>query len=83
VAQRNSSLRTERRETGGRAGAVQSLYLALLIDAEHQRVLGWIKIEADDIFELGGKLGFVADLETLDAVRLQSMRSLNAPYAGL
>jgi hypothetical protein len=30
---------------------VQCLDLALLIDAQHQRVLGWHEIERDDIVE--------------------------------
>ena len=64
-------------------GAVQSLYLALLIDRKHQRVLGWIEIDADVIFEIGGEFGIVADLESLDAMRLQSVCSPDAPYAGL
>ena len=58
------------RQTG--LGAIQRLYLALLIDAKHQCMLGRIEIEADDIFQFGGELGIVADLEALHAMRLET-----------
>ncbi len=64
-------------------GAVQSLYLTLLIDAEHQCVLGWIEVETDDIFELSGELRIIADLEAFHSMWLQSMRSPDAAHAGL
>lgn len=63
--------------------AVQSLNLVLLIDAEHQRVLRRVEREAYDIFQLGGEIRIAADLEALDVVRLQSMRSLDSAHAGL
>src|SRR3954447_21555087 len=39
-----------------RLGAVERLDLRLLVNRQHQRVLGWINVEADNIPHLGGKL---------------------------
>src|SRR6266542_4667383 len=57
-----------------RLGAVERLYLRLLIDRQYQRVLGWIDIEADDILHLGSKLRVVRQLEGLHPVRLEAVR---------
>src|ERR1700761_7525917 len=40
---------------------------------QHQRVLGRVQAETDDIFQFYGEIGIVADLETLHVVRLQPM----------
>ncbi len=47
-----------------RLNAVQGLYLALLIDAQNYRMLGWIQIEADNVGELLGKLRIGAHFES-------------------
>lgn len=44
-------------------GAVQCLNLALLIDREHDGVVGRIGIQPDGLLELGGKLRIVGQLE--------------------
>ena len=46
-----------------RLGAVQRLNLALLIHAQHQRVIGWIQIQADDVGEFFHKLRVARQLE--------------------
>ena len=46
------------------AGSVERLDLRLLVDREHQRMLGRIDMEADDVLHLGGKLRVVRQLET-------------------
>lgn len=51
--------------------AVQGLHLTLLIDAENQGVLGRTQIESDDVDELLDETRIVAELEGLDAMRLE------------
>jgi hypothetical protein len=46
-----------------RLRAVQSLHLALLIAAEHQRVFGRRQVQADDVFEFFDKVRIPRDLE--------------------
>ncbi len=46
-----------------RLGAVQRLNLALLIDAQHNRVVRWIDVKPYDVPELGGKLRVPGQLE--------------------
>src|SRR5262249_40931014 len=54
-------------------GAVQSLDLALLVDAEHQGMFGWVEVQADNIEELCGEVGVVTHLEGTAQVRFQSV----------
>lgn len=42
--------------------AFQRLDRGLFVDAEHDRVLGRIQVEADDIFDLGRAFWVLADL---------------------
>jgi len=56
-----------------RLGAVERLDLRLLIKRQHQRVLRWIDVKADNIFDLGGKLGIVGQLEAAEPMRLQTV----------
>src|ERR1700726_208074 len=56
-----------------RLGAVQRLDLAFLIDRENDGVVGRVDVEADDLFELGRKLGIVGQLEPADQMRPQAM----------
>ena len=42
--------------SAGRAGAVKRLNLAVFVDAEHQRVIGWVHIEANHIVNAGEKM---------------------------
>jgi hypothetical protein len=50
-------------------GAIQGLDLRLLIDAEDDGVSWRIDIKADDVADLGRKIGIVGQLEGSDAVR--------------
>jgi hypothetical protein len=47
-------------------GAVQGLYLALLIDGQDQRVLGRMEVESDDSFQFLGEGRIVADLPNIN-----------------
>jgi hypothetical protein len=58
-----------------RLGSVQGSYLAFLIDAQNQRMLRWIQIQADDGFQLVGKLRITTYLEGLDQMQLESVPS--------
>ena len=57
-----------------RLRSVECLYLRLLIDRQHQRVLGRIYIEADDILNFGGEVRVVRQLEGSYSMRLQAVR---------
>ena len=57
-----------------RLGAVERLDLALFVHAEHDRVLGRVQIQADDIDELLLEARVVGELERLHLVRLQAAR---------
>ena len=46
-----------------RLGAVQRLYLTLLIDRQHDGTVRRIDVQANDLPELGGKLRIVGQLE--------------------
>jgi hypothetical protein len=46
-------LRDPRPNGQDRRGPVQRLDLALLIDAQHDRRLGWVEVEPDDVADLG------------------------------
>ena len=61
-------------ERQARLRAVERLDLAFLVDRNHDRMLGRIHVEADDVLDLLGELGIVGALEGADAVRLQPMR---------
>jgi len=50
---------------------VERLDLCLLIHRQDHRFVGWIKVQADDILDLLGELGIVADLEALQTMRFQ------------
>jgi len=45
---------------------VESLNLALLIGREDERIVGWVEIEANNVFESVREVGVVADLEGAD-----------------
>ena len=61
---------------------VESLNLALLVGAQHQGVLWRIEVQADDVFQLLRELGMVADLESFDAMRFQSVGAPDASASG-
>src|SRR3984893_2717861 len=64
-------------------GAVQSLDLGLLVDAEHERGLGRIQIQTDDVAHLRDELGIVGELEVLRPVRLQTEGSPDSAHRGV
>ena len=53
-------------ERQSRLRAVQCLDLRLLIAAQHQRVLGRIEVQTDDVLELVDEAWVVGELERLD-----------------
>jgi hypothetical protein len=55
-------------------GSVQGLYLALFVNAQNQSMLRRVQVQADDGFQLTGKLRITAYLEGLDQMRLESLR---------
>ncbi len=71
VGHRSGAARLHR-QTG--LGAIERLYLALLIDRENDRMGGRIDIEADDVAQLVDKLRVGGELELFHSMRLQSMR---------
>ena len=54
-------------------GAVEGLDLALLIDAEHQRLVGRIEIKSHDVLDLFGKIGIVGDFEAAHQMRFKAV----------
>jgi hypothetical protein len=59
-----------RLERQPRLGGVERLDLGLLVDREHDRVLGRVDVQTDDVLELGGELGIRRALEGPDTMRL-------------
>src|SRR5450756_1468921 len=55
-----------------RLSAIERLDLALLINAEHQRLLGRVQVEADHVGELFGEERVARELERPDTVRLKT-----------
>ena len=66
-----------------RAACDRTLPLALFIQAENQRVVGRIEIEADNIADLFDKLRVSRQLKCLQPVRLQAERTPDARDGGL
>src|SRR5579859_862781 len=66
------TLSDSRGQRQDRLSSVQSLDLALLIDAKDQCPIGRIQIQADDIADLFDELGIVGEFEGFDAMRLES-----------
>ena len=63
-------------------GTIEGLNLALLVGAQHQRVLRRIEIQADDVFQFLDEGRIVADLESFHAMRFQPVGPPDAPNAG-
>ena len=53
--------------------AIQGLNLTLLVDAQHDRVLGRVQLQADNVDQFLNKLRIVGELECLHAVGLQAI----------
>ena len=65
-----------------RLGAVKRLNLRLLVHAQHQRALGGVQIEPDDIGQLCVELRVAAELEGFDPVRLEPILLPDAMNGG-
>ena len=65
-----------------RLGSLQRLGLALLVDAEHHRVVGWVEVESDDIVDLLDEERIGGELEVLLAMRLDIERFPDAVNRG-
>src|SRR5205823_4159368 len=61
------ALRDARPKGQDRCGAVQGLDLALLVYAQHDRRIGWVQVQADDVPDLVDELGVGGELEVLGA----------------
>ena len=56
-----------------RLSAVEGLDLALFVDAQDQRLVGWIEIEPDHVLHFGGEVFVTRDLERFDQVQLEAV----------
>src|SRR6476620_7642928 len=65
--------RQARSQGKNRRGAIQCLDLALLIDAQYQRPVGWVHVEAYNVAHLFLKLRIVGQFEALDTMGLHIM----------
>ena len=66
------ALNVAKPERQHRLRAFQRLNLALLVDAQHDGVIGWIEVEADDVPDLVDEQRIGRKLETLGAMRLNA-----------
>jgi len=62
--------------------AVQCLNLALFIDAEHQSVIRWVQVEADDVAHLLDKERIGGELKTAGTVGLHAKGLKDAMHRG-
>src|SRR5439155_9982346 len=60
-----------------RLSAIEGLDLALFVDAEDQRPVGWIEVEPDHVLHLGREVLVTRDFERFDQMRLEPVRT---PY---
>ena len=66
-----------------RRGAVERLDLALLVDAQHHRLVWGAQVEADDILDFLDKSLVIGQLETAHKMRLEPVCVPNPPHTGL
>jgi hypothetical protein len=66
-----------------RLRAIEGLDLALLIDAQNDRVVGWVEVEPDDVAHLLDEQGIRRDLEMLLAMGLETEGLPNTLDCGL
>ena len=67
--------RPTRPQRQGRLRSFQRLNRGLLVDAEHDRVVGRVEVESDDIADLGGEGRVATDLVRPHQMRLQAVRA--------
>lgn len=70
-------------EGQARLRAIQGLDLALLVDGKHQRFIGRIEVEADDILHLLGEVWVVGGLKGANEMGLEPVRLPDALHAGM
>src|SRR5215470_3356586 len=63
-------------------GTVQGLNLAFFIDTEHQRVIGRVQVQADDVAYLLDEQGIGGEFETPSSVGLQAEGLKQAMHGG-
>jgi hypothetical protein len=56
-----------------RLGAVQGLDLGFLVQAEHDRLAGWVQIQPDDVGDLVGEPRILTEFEGALPVRFEAM----------
>jgi hypothetical protein len=61
-----------------RCGAIQRLDLGLPIDTEHNRGVGWVEIQGDNVADLVDELGIGLQLEIVDKVGFETERPPDA-----
>lgn len=61
-----------RPEGKGCSRTLHRLDLRLLVDAQHQRAIGWSEVEADDVAHLFDERGIRGELESVGLVRPQT-----------
>ena len=61
--------------------AIESLNLTFLVDTQHQGLVGWIEVKADDIIELLDEMLVTAKLESLGQMRFQPVSIPNALHS--
>ena len=66
-----------------RLTAIECLDLALLVDAQHQRAVGWIEVKPDDIAHFLDEQRVFGKLEALDPMRLQRKGPPDAAHHAL
>lgn len=55
------------------AGPLQRLDLAFLVNGQHDRVGGWVHVQADHILDLGGEGGIARAFERAQPMRLEAV----------
>src|SRR5271166_122504 len=66
-----------------RLGAVECLDLALLVDAQHHRLVRRTQVEADDVLDFLDKSLVIRQLKTAHQMRLEPVCVPNPPHTGL
>jgi hypothetical protein len=65
-----------------RLGAIERLDLTLLVNADDERLVGWIEVKADDIANLFNELWIGRELERLRSMRLQREGAPDSMHGG-
>ena len=86
-AKADAIMRLVRRESWpqrqARLRSIQGLDLALLVHAQHQRLVWWVEVEPHHVSQFADEVGVPTQLEGLGAMRLQAVGAPDAPHGGL